>query len=209
LDVYTTEEQQVEEIKKWWRENGMSVVVGIALGISAIFGWRYWQNHKIERSEAASSLYTDMRVSFRNDDREKAEDLADRILADYENSAYAVFTKLSLAKLAVADNDPDSAEKHLKWALNKDIDESFSHVIRLRLLRVLISRNKLDEAGELIAIQDKGEFSASYDELLGDIKAARGDTDAARDAYQQSLNKAQAGGRDVSTLEIKIDNIGH
>jgi len=209
LDVYTTEQQQVEEIKKWWRDNGISVVVGITLGISAIFGWRYWQDYKIERSEAASSLYTDMIISLRNDDRTEAEELADNILADYENSAYAVFTKLSLAKSAVADNDLESAENHLTWALNKDINESFSHVIRLRLIRVLISQNKLDEAGKLIAIPDKGEFSASYDELSGDINASRGDADAARDAYQQSLNKAQAGGRDISTLEIKIDDIGH
>ncbi len=209
MDVYTTEQQQIEEIKTWWRENGMSVVVGIALGIAAIFGWRYWQGYEIEQSQAASSLYTDMVVSLRSDDRADAEELADTILEEYENSAYAVFATLSLAKLAIADNDLDAAEERLKWALDKDIEASLSHVIRLRLIRVLIGQNKLDEASRLIAIQDKGTFSASYDELLGDVNAARGDRDAARDAYRQSLNRAQADGRDVSTLQIKIDDIGY
>ena len=40
MDVYKTEEEQVEAIKKWWNENGKSIIVGIVVGITAIFGWR-------------------------------------------------------------------------------------------------------------------------------------------------------------------------
>ncbi len=209
MDVYKAEEQQIEDIKRWWRENGMSLVIGITLGISAIFGWRHWQAYKTEQAESASVLYSDMVASLRAESKTEVEDSAHKILEKYENTAYGVFAKLALAKLAVTDNELAAAEMYLREALDKNINDSFSHVIRLRLIRVLISQNKFDEADSLIAIPEKGEFAASYDELLGDVEAALGKFEAARSAYQQSINKARDSGRDISAIELKIDNIGH
>ena len=72
MDVYTAEAQQIEEIKKWWRENGLSVVLGLTLGVSGIFGWRYWQDVNVESAEAASALYSDMIVSLQNENPTQA-----------------------------------------------------------------------------------------------------------------------------------------
>jgi predicted negative regulator of RcsB-dependent stress response len=33
LDVYNTEEEQVEAIKKWWNENGKSIITGIIIAV--------------------------------------------------------------------------------------------------------------------------------------------------------------------------------
>ena len=208
MDAYTAEAQQIEEIKKWWRENGLSIVLSLTLGISAIFGWRYWQAARIEQAEAASTLYSEMIISLRNENQTEARDSAEMILAEYENTAYGVFAMLALARLAVDDSDMDAAETHLRRALDNNSDASFAHVIRLRLIRVLISRDKLDEARSLIASPKKGEFASSYDELMGDISVLQGDLETARSSYQQSIDKARADGRDISTVELKIDNIG-
>lgn len=208
MDVHTAEAQQIEDIKKWWRENGLSVVLGLTLGISGIFGWRYWQDVKIEQAESASVLYSEMIASLLNENTTEARDFADRILAEYKDTAYGVFASLALARLAVADDDLDAAEAHLRRALKLNRDVSFSHVIRMRLIRILISRDKLDEASNLVHQQDKGEFASSYDELMGDISALQGEIETARNSYQQSINKARADGRDISTLELKLNNIG-
>ena len=45
MDVYKTEEEQVEAIKKWWQENGKSIIAGVVIGITAIFGWRAYDSH--------------------------------------------------------------------------------------------------------------------------------------------------------------------
>ena len=115
---------------------------------------------------------------------------------------------MSLAGLAVADNDLDAAETHLRRALEYSGDEALSHVIRTRLIRVLISRNELEQARALANRQDKGAFGADYHELQGDINIMQGDSEAARAAYQQAIDKLRADGRDVSTLELKFNNIG-
>ena len=88
MDVYTAEAQQIEEIKKWWRENGLSVVLGLTLGISGIFGWRYWQDVKIESAEAASALYSDMVASLQSEDRAGARESADEILAETPRTVF-------------------------------------------------------------------------------------------------------------------------
>ena len=208
MDAYTSEAQQIEEIKKWWRENGLSVVLGLTLGVSGIFGWRYWQVEKVERAEAASALYSDMIVSLQNENRTGAREAADKILAEYETTTYGVFALMSLAGMAVDDGDLAAAETHLRQALEQAGDESLSHVIRTRLIRVLISGNELEQAEALLGRQDKGAFTAGYGELSGDISLKQGNTEAARAAYQQAINKLRADGRDVSTLELKLNNIG-
>ena len=209
MDAYSSEAQQIEAIKKWWRENGLSVVLGLTLGVSGIFGWRYWQDVKIEQAEAASVLYSDMIAAIVNENSTGARDYADRILADYRNTTYGVFALLALARLAVVDDDLEAAETHLRQALKQNKDNSFSHVIRMRLIRVLISQDKLGEASSLINRQEAGEFASGYNELMGDISALQGDIESARDSYQQAINKGRSAGRDISTLELKLNNIGH
>lgn len=209
MDAYSSEAQQIEAIKKWWRENGLSVVLGLTLGVSGIFGWRYWQDVKIEQAEAASVLYSDMIAAIVNENSTGARDYADRILADYRNTTYGVFALLALARLAVVDDDLEAAETHLRQALKQNKDNSFSHVIRMRLIRVLISQDKLGEASSLINRQEAGEFASGYNELMGDISALQGDIESARDSYQQAIDKGRSAGRDISTLELKLNNIGH
>ena len=209
MDVYTSEAQQIEAIKKWWRENGFSIVLGVTLSLSGIFGWRYWQDVKVEQAESASVLYSEMIASLSNDNGAESRELADRILAEYENTTYGVFALLALARLAVADVDLVAAETHLRQALKQNTDDTFSHVIRMRLVRVLISQDKLEQASNLISGQEKSGFASGYDELTGDISVLQGKFESARNSYQQSIDKARAEGRDISTLELKLDNIGH
>ena len=52
-----TDDERVEDLKKWWHENGVSIIVGIALGVAAIFGWRYWISHRDAQAERASLAY--------------------------------------------------------------------------------------------------------------------------------------------------------
>ena len=209
MDVYTSEAQQIEAIKKWWRENGFSIVLGVTLSLSGIFGWRYWQDVKVEQAKSASVLYSEMIASLSNDNGAESRELADRILAEYENTTYGVFALLALARLAVADVDLVAAETHLRQALKQNTDDTFSHVIRMRLIRVLISQDKLEQASNLISGQEKSGFASGYDELTGDISVLQGEFESARNSYQQSIDKARAEGRDISTLELKLDNIGH
>ena len=58
MELYDTEEQQVEAIKDWWKENGKAVALGAVVGLGGIFGWRYYQDMQVSAQDAASQAYT-------------------------------------------------------------------------------------------------------------------------------------------------------
>ena len=63
IDYNKTDDEQAEDIKKWWKENGLSVAAGIALAVAALFGWEYWQKYQITQAESASTLYSEAQTA--------------------------------------------------------------------------------------------------------------------------------------------------
>ena len=57
MDVYNSEEQQVEAIKSWWQENGKSIIAGVVIGFVGLFGWRYYNSYVKEQSEVSAAEY--------------------------------------------------------------------------------------------------------------------------------------------------------
>ena len=167
MDVYSSEQEQVEAIRRWWAENGKAVIFGIVLGLAAIFGWREWQSYKINQSITASDLFQEVIVSLQQNQSQEAKDPANEIVRNYENTGYAILNRLILAQLAVADNDYSQAEEHLRLALDNTQNESLLHEIRVRLTRVYIAENKFDEALSLLTLANQGVFKSVYEELRG------------------------------------------
>ncbi|MCK5729408.1 MAG: tetratricopeptide repeat protein, partial [Methylococcales bacterium] len=55
--MYDTEEEQVEALQAWWKENGKSMIAGAILGGVLIVGWDFWKDHQQDQSLEASVLY--------------------------------------------------------------------------------------------------------------------------------------------------------
>ena len=208
MDVYKTEEEQVEAIKKWWQENGKSIIAGVVIGITAIFGWRAYDNHIAVQSEQASVLYEQMIVAARTNDDENILVYANRIIDDYKSSTYAVFASLMLAKVAAEAGELEQAETHLQWVLKNNSQAEFEHIARLRLARILIASDKLELANKTLDVSKPGDFVARYDELRGDIYVKQGKSDEAIKAYEKSLANTKGTGDAQSILQMKLDDLG-
>jgi len=209
LDVYKSDDEQAEAIRKWWNENGKSIVIGIFLGLGAIFGWRAWQDYSRQQAESASEMYQEiLDIVSKGGKAEEVNAISSKIMEDYGTTAYAVFAKLIEAKLAVDAGNYEAAAGHLKWALDNNKQPSMGHIIRLRLTRALIDQGKYDEALSLLDIKDKGDFNAGYDELKGDILRIKGDKQGARNSYQLAMTNRQAANLDTSLLQLKLDDLG-
>ncbi|MGB1221532.1 MAG: tetratricopeptide repeat protein, partial [Alcanivoracaceae bacterium] len=52
-----SEEEQIERLQSWWRENGTSLVAAIVVAVAAVVGWRHYQELERTEAAAASSVY--------------------------------------------------------------------------------------------------------------------------------------------------------
>lgn len=206
MSEYRTDEEQAEALKKWWNENGKFIIAGVVIGIGAIFGWRGYNTHQAQQAVEASVLYEQMIIASREDDSENVAVYANRILENYKSSTYATFATLMLAKQAAETGELDEAETHLRWVLNNSSQEEFEHVARLRLARVLIAGEKLDQADKTLKVSNTGDFSSRYEELRGDILVKQNRVDEARQAYEKALANSADGNNPI--LQMKLDDLG-
>ena len=208
MEVIRSEEEQIESIKKWWSENGLSVIGGLVIAFIVIFGWRGWQGYRQSQAETASNLYTNLVLDVRRQKFDKARETADQILSQYKETGYAAYASLLLAKFEVNDGNPDSAINHLQWVIDNSTQNELKHLARLRMARLFLSENKPDKALQLLDSAEKGKFTASYEELKGDILFQQGKTEAARTAYQLALSESNGSTGNNIFLQMKIDNLG-
>ena len=65
------EEQEINQLKDWWKENGKTIIVAFILGVGGMFGWRYWQAHQAEQIAQASAQYDALIYSAQQDEQAK------------------------------------------------------------------------------------------------------------------------------------------
>ena len=208
MDGYSTEEEQVEQLKKWWADNGKSAIFGVVLGLAAIFGWREWQVQKLMQTEAASIVYQQALTDAGQKKNQDAKNSANEILSNYGNTGYAVFARLLIAKIAAEEADYTTAEQQLSDALRSIDNDTLKHEVTLRLARIQIANNKADAALTLLNKNEYGAFTTVYNELKGDAFAAQGKPDEARKSYEQALLEIQGSAGDASLLNLKLDALG-
>jgi len=208
VDIYASEEEQVAAIKKWWKENGTSVILGIVIGSAALFGWRYWQGQLTTKGEQASMAYSQLEEQLSKKKTEEAEATAKELMQQYQGTPYASFAAFKLAKAAIESENTEAAGNYLRWVIDNGKAEELVQLAIMRLARLNLSNDNTDSAWALITTIDESMGLASYHELKGDILLAQGKQEEARNAYLQAaaLNPAGPGGN--SFLEMKMDDLG-
>ena len=209
---YQTDEEQIEQLKRWWRENGKSTVAYITIAIVAVFGWQGWQKQHQADMDAASAIYQNLLTvsqdTVTSEQHATANHLADTLKKDFSNTTYAQFAALYKAKFAVNNNDLVAAEQELRWVLDQEVTPELAAQTRLRLARVLSGQEKYDEA--LVQLQyDANGLAPLFEEERGDIYLVKGDTAGASAAYEKAreLLRQQTVPSENPLLNLKIQQL--
>jgi len=205
VEIYETEEEQLDALKRWWKENGQSTIIGLVLGVAIILGWNYWQDHKKAQTEQASALYSQLIQAIGADKKDSAEKLAERIQEQYPKTEYAAYSGLLLAKLKVQQGDAAKAQAILK-DIAAGTNKELSNIAKIRQVRLMLASGEYEQGLKLINDVDpatSSSFSGNYDELVGDLYVALDRLDQARSSYQ----KAVENGYKSPLLQFKIDDL--
>jgi predicted negative regulator of RcsB-dependent stress response len=207
VDRFETEDQQAEAIKRWLKENGKSLVAGVALGLAVLIGTRQYLAHQDRVGGQASERFQALYAALVQGEKEALSEQSKRLREEFPGSPYAVLAALAEAKEALDGGDAQAARDDLRWALDHAEMTGMDHLARLRLARVHLDLGEPDQAMALVQDTDPGGFRALYEELKGDIYLARGDRESARSAYVVAL-AAQEGGARRELLQMKLDDLG-
>jgi len=208
VDIYTTEEQQVAAIKKWWDDNKWSLIGGVVIGVGALWGGRAWLDNQQVYSEAASAVYQQMLENVSQGKNEDAAEQGAQLLGQFSDTAYASLAALMMAKTKVEGGDAAAASAHLRWALDNAENDAVRHEARLRLARLMVAEGKYDDALNFLNGIEAGIYESTYEQLKGDIYIAMGQPESARTAFMRALASAAPEERGRELLQMKLDDLG-
>jgi len=207
--AYDLEEQeQIEEIKDWWRQYGKLVllaVVSVLLTITAFQGWRYYRH---QQAVAAVTLYSQLQEADQAKDAKKVNAIAEQIIDKYASTPYAGIAALTAARASFNTGELAAAKTRLQWVIDNAKDEEMRDIARLRLAGVLLDEKKYPEALKLLDVKPVDAYNGLFADMRGDILAGQGKAAEARIAYQQALDKSDPKSPYYHVVQLKLDALG-
>jgi predicted negative regulator of RcsB-dependent stress response len=202
VELYDTEEQQVEAIKGWWQENGKAVIIGTAVGLSAIGGWNYYQSSVQDAKEEASVSY-ETTIAELGQNGLSAQENVQAFIDTNSRSEYASLAAIQLAKAQVEANELDGALAQFMWVKSNSADNALKIIAGYRIARIQAEQGQYDDALATLTEITHDGWQGRVLELKGDISLAKGDKDAAYIAYTEAQQKNDAS----QLLKLKLDDL--
>lgn len=203
-----TDEEQVEQLKTWLKQNGLSIVLGIVIGVGGLSGYRYWIHLQETAAEEASAHYSQMLTALSAKEYAEVQTRARLLIDEYAKTEYALLARLALAKSHVERDEFDPAQEFLQQVVDAGAQQPLGYLARTRLAALQLQTDRLDSALATLAIDFPEEFAARAAELRGDIYARQGRVGDAIEAYR-AAQQASPGPADLEFLQRKMDDLGN
>ena len=199
--------EQSELVQKWLRDNGVSIIAGIVIGLVGIFGWQQWRNHQARNEGQASQLYQQVQIAQASGKPDTASQLTDQLMKDYAKSPFTVFAVSERAKQQLQAKQLDKAEASLKWAESHATAPALKSLTLLRIAQVELARDNGKEALSTLDRIPADSYQGLAQELRGDVLVKLGRSDEARKAYQAAWSALGEEAPQRGALQMKLDDL--
>lgn len=201
------EYEQGEQVRKWIKENGIAVAVGVVLALVLIFGWRQWQAHRTNHSVQAASQFAVVQNAVQAGNQQAMAAAVGDLQKNYADTPYAAFGSAAVAEYDVGKKELKPAAQSLQWAVAHSDLPALKSLFTLRLARVLLAQDQAQQALTALDGIPAGDFVALTAELRGDAQLKLGKPDAARKAYEDAMAKLDKDAPERNSVQMKLDNL--
>ncbi len=205
MEVYNSDEEQVEALKRWWKANGTSVIAGVIIGVAMIGGWNFWKSNQERKALQASAIYEQLLLAVKEDKSVTAIKISEALEKEFGSTAYAEIGLLLEAKAKIQLNEIP-ATKEILGKLKTSSDFVIKNLATVRTLRIMLATGEYEQGLQLIADMEPqagDSFTGIYEELKGDLYVELKRLGVARTAYQNALRT----GNFSPLLQSKLDDI--
>ena len=208
VEIYDAHEQG-EVVKKWLRENGSAIIMGLVIAFGGLFGFKQWQAWQANNKQQAYAQFEGVSQFLTAGKLDAAMDDFQSLQEKHGGSPYASLAALEMGRARLESKQADLAAKNYRYAMEHGKPKALRMVARERLARILLDQNKAEDA--LKTIEGETEisgFEARYAETRGDILYALGRKKEAIGAYQSALDALESGVGDRASLILKLESLG-
>ncbi len=189
--MYDLEEQeQIDELKAWWKQYGRMLIVLVVAACVGAAGTAGWQWYKRSQSEQASQLYGTLEKAVRANDLKQIRELSGQLMDKF--GWHCIWSDGGARRGQGQLRCRRCEERAGAAASGRSTTRATTIVIataRLRLAGVLLDEKKYDEALKLLDTEHPEAFNGLFADLKGDTYVAQGKTAEAKAAYKQALEK--------------------
>lgn len=207
MNVYMTEDEQVEAIKKWWAKWGNHLLTVILIILLAVTGTKWYRQYRYNVKARASQSFEQLMQSYAKKDETGITAQSHYLMSNYPSTIYAEGSALMLAKQATASGKLDDAVTHLTWVKDNAKTKAVKQMARLRLSRVFISLKKYNQALSLVDTVDDKAFMMLVHEIKGDIFLAQGEKSKAHEQYLLAIQSLPKANVVPPELKMKLNHV--
>lgn len=204
---YLTEQEQIQQVKNWIKQYGMTILLGILIAVAMTSAWRYWQSYHTKVLQHASAVYDEMIAMRAQNNTHGTMVQAKKLLRNYSKTPYADLAAFMLAREAVLTKNYTEATQQLHWVINNSKNPSMREIARIRAARILVTEKKPDAALSLLDEVKDQSFKGLADEVRGDALLSKNDKNNAKKAYEFALQSLPNAEVSRPILEMKLDNL--
>ncbi len=206
------EQEKLDALKAWWKENGRLIVLAVLAGAVAVAGVNGWRWYQQRQSLEAERLYETLTKAARGGDVKALRDAGGTLVEQFPRTLYASMGALASARFHFERGELKSAKAQLQWVVEHARSDDFRDLARLRLAAVLLDEKALDEALKLLAQAPQPAFAGQFAAMRGDLLVAKNQPQEARAAYRQALEKTDAatstGAAFRESVQLRLDALG-
>ena len=200
IQIDNTEEEQVEQIKKWWNSNGKQIIAGAVIGLAGIWGWNTYSDYQDKQSLNARGLY----LSYASDSNNLGA--YDKLTTDFSSSSYSDQAILLMAKYLFDAGSYTQALGVIKPLINNP-SPVISNTAALRVASIHLQLGQHDQALSILEGQSEGGFSGLIYNLMGDIYLDLGNRAEAQNYYSLAIDNVTENSNLSQLIQIKLDDL--
>jgi len=200
IQIDNTEEEQVEQIKKWWNSNGKQIIAGAVIGLAAIFGWNTYTDYQDNQSLEARSLY----LNYASDSNNLGA--YDKLTTDFSSSTYSDQAILLMAKYLFDAGSYTQALAIIKPLINNP-SSVIANTASLRVASIYLQLGQHNQALSILKEQSEDGFSGLVYNLTGDIYLDLGNIPEAQKYYRLAIVNVSENSNLTQLIQIKLDDL--
>lgn len=207
--AYDLEEQEkLDELKDWWKRNGTTVMLAVAVFAAVVAGMQGWRVYQNSQQRQAALAYEAVQSGVRGKDTKRIREAAGQLIEKYPGTPQASRAALLAAGANFESGDAKSAKAQLQWVVDHAKEEGARDIARLRLAGILLDEKDYAEAMKTLDASHEKAFDGLFSDLKGDVLAAQGKVADARIAYQAALDKTDEKSAYRQVVQMKLDGLG-